>query len=202
VEQGGAGRGDAEREGDDGRPCHGERESSGGCGAGTPAEQEVTAHGPARGEREQHARDREGAASAADQEHARTGHQRPHGVEGTAGSREGHRERAEEQQRHRDAEREVPHRGIDEVHAGDGRPERHDQPESARIGRQPGPQDRQEDERGEPEPQRDDAGGLQQAERLLPERLTDLDAHHAGEHEQWGAGHEPTVRRTYVKVQL
>jgi hypothetical protein len=194
-EQVGARRRDAERERDDGRPCHGEGECSGGCGACAPAEQQVAAHGPARGQREQHARDRERAASVADQEHARSSHQRPDGVERAAGSREGHRERAEEQQRHRDAEREVPHRGIDEVHARDGRAERDDQPEPAGIGRHPGPQESQEDERGEPEPQRDDAGRLQKAERLFPERLTDLDAHHAGEHEQRGAGHEPTVRR-------
>jgi hypothetical protein len=202
VEQGGTRRRDAERERQEGGPRHGEGERSGGGRAGEPAEQQVAAHGHARAQREEHAGERERTGRRADQEHPRAGEQRPPGVERTAGPRQRDREGAEEQQRHRDAEREVPQRGIDEVHPGDGRAERDDQPECAGLGRQPGPQDRQQDERGEPEPQRDDAGRLQQVERALPDRLPRLHADDAGEHEQRGAGHEPTLRRDSVNVQL
>lgn len=202
LQQGGAGRRDPERERDEGRPRHGEREDAAVRGARAAAEQQVATHGHARAEREQHAVDGQRTAPAADEEHAGTGQQRPRGVEGAPGSGERHRERAEEQQRHRDTEREVPHGGVDEVHPGDRGAERHDEAGRAEVGRRPGPQDGEQDERREPEPQRHDPGGRQQVERPLPDRLPDLDADHAGEHEERGAGHASTVRPDSVNVQL
>jgi hypothetical protein len=129
-EQVGARCRDAERERDDGRPRHGEGEGAAGGRAGAPAEQQVAAHGRARAECEEHARERQRTGGpAADQEHPRAGEQRPPGVQRAAGSGQRDRERAEHQQRGRDSEREVPHRWIDEVHPGDGRAERDHQSE-------------------------------------------------------------------------
>jgi hypothetical protein len=132
-----AGRRDPERERDGGRPAHGEGERAGVRGARAAAEQQVRGHRRARAERWQHARERQRAGATADQEHTRTREQRPAGVDRMAGTGERQRERAEEQQRHRDAEREVLHGGVDEVHPGDGRSERDDQGERPGVGGRP-----------------------------------------------------------------
>jgi hypothetical protein len=102
-----------------------------------PPEQQVPAHRRARAEREQHACDRQRAVAdpAADQEHARAGEQRPHDVSRSAGPGHGHRERAEELQRRRHAEREVLHGRVDEVHPGDRGSERDNQAQRVAVGR-------------------------------------------------------------------
>ncbi|GAA5140058.1 hypothetical protein GCM10023320_77120 [Pseudonocardia adelaidensis] len=193
---------DPERERDDGRPRHGEGEGAGVGAPRAPAEQEVPAHRDARREREQHAVHRQRPAAVVDQEHPRGGEERPRRVQGAAGPGQCDRERTDELQRRRHAEREVPQRGVDEVHPRDRGAEGDDEAERAGVGGRARAQDGEQDERREPEPQRDDAGRLQQVERPLPDGLPDLDAHHAGEAEERGAGHAPTFRRRFVNVQL
>jgi hypothetical protein len=97
----------------------------------------------------------------------------------------------------------VLHGGVDEVHPGDGGAERDHEAECAEIDGRPRAQDREQDDCGEPESQRHDPCGFQQIEGPLPQRLADLHAHHAAEHEQRGrrrGGHASTVRPRAVNV--
>ena len=172
----------------------GEPAAAGEQRAGALGEHDVGGPQRARGEREGDAGRVERAAAVVGEQHDPEPPRAPP-TAGRAARREpadGDAERADELERHRDAERDPVHRLVDaEVHRAEREPEGdRDADVATRAPAQPRPPDRDEDQRGEREPPERGARRPELVEQLDRERRADLQRGD-GEQDEPDAGRTP-----------
>ncbi|URN13683.1 hypothetical protein LUW77_26540 [Streptomyces radiopugnans] len=177
-----------------GRPGHreGERRAVDREPPGPPAQQEIGPHRHGARQGEDDARRGQGSPGSriaregrgGEQQQPRSRQQPPQQVAQAPRRQQDDRQRPEQLDRHRHSERQVPQGEVDHVHPRDGRAEGHHQQPLAAVGRQPGPPQGAQQHGGEPQPQRHHAHGTGRAEQVLAQRLADLDADDAAQHQR------------------